>query len=620
MIAAFVRRRAQRRTSSQPYERGFLQPSRSKSALHFFTLFTPMPNRTEKWYWLNENSRAFLARGYLSEGESAEDRIRAIAQAAENILGRKGFAAKLEDYMSRGWISLATPVWVNFGSKRGLPISCFGSYLPDDMAGILYTHAEASMMSKYGGGTSGYFGDLRARGASITANGVSSGPVHFMQLFETMIDVVSQGKTRRGSFSPYLPVEHPDILEFLDIGAEGNPIQKMTHAVTVTNGWLTAMKEGDEAKRAIWAKILQRRGEIGYPYILFTDNANNGTVDVYKDKKLKIVASNLCSEIMLPSNERWSFVCCLSSLNLLHWEDWKDTDLVETMVAFLDAVITEFCRKLEALRDSEKAEDREAFHFMERAYNFAKEHRALGLGVLGWHSLLQSKMVSFESPEAGKLNAHIFKTIREKADAESKKLAKEFGEPEILKGYGRRNTTLLAIAPTTSSAFILGQVSQSIEPVWSNCYVKDVAKMKVTIRNPFLRDLLVKKEKDSYEIWDSIRDNDGSVQHLSFLTEEERKVFRTFAEIDQTVVLQQAAARQLYIDQGQSLNIMVPPDVSPKDVNTLYMLAAQLGIKALYYQHSMNAAQQLNRKKIAEAKQLSPLQRKEADVCVACEA
>jgi ribonucleoside-diphosphate reductase alpha chain len=577
-----------------------------------------MQNYKEKWYWLNESSRAFLARGYLSEGMTAEQRIRQIAERAEELLGEKGFADKFEEYMSRGWISLATPVWVNYGNKRGLPISCFGSFLPDDMSGILYTQGEASMMSKYGGGTSAYFGALRPRGAAITDNGSSSGPVHFMQLFETMIDVVSQGKTRRGSFSPYMPVEHPDIMEFLDIGTEGNPIQKMTHAVTVGDKWLQEMRDGDEGKRAIWAKIIQRRGEIGYPYILFSDNANKGTVDVYKDKNLKIVASNLCSEIMLPSTEEWSFVCCLSSLNLLHWQDWKDTDLVETMTRFLDSVIEEFCLKLEALRDSQRLEDRRAFYFMERAYRFAKENRALGLGVLGWHSLLQSLMIPMESNQANMLNVEIFKTIREKADKASRDLATKFGEPEILKGYGRRNTTLLALAPTTSSAFILGQVSQSIEPIWSNCYVKDVAKLKTTIRNPFLQTLLSTKQKDTNEIWDSIRDNDGSVQHLEFLTDNEKAVFRTFAEIDQNVVIEQAAVRQQHIDQGQSLNVMVPPEVSPKDINALYMRAWNLGIKALYYQHSMNAAQQLSRKKIAEAKAASPV--RSAEVCIACEA
>jgi ribonucleoside-diphosphate reductase alpha chain len=399
-------------------------------------------NYSEPWYWLNENSRAFLGRGYLADGQTAEERVKFIGDYAEQLLKKPGFGDKFVEYMSKGWISLASPVWANFGLDRGLPISCFGSYLPDDMAGIVYTHAEASMMSKYGGGTSGYFGALRGRGAPIGENGSSNGPVTFMQLFETMVDVVSQGKVRRGSFSPYLPVEHPDINEFLDIGSEGNPIQTMTHAVTVTDPWLQAMIDGDEAKRAIWAKVIQRRGQMGYPYIIFKDNANNNTVDVYKDKGLTIHASNLCSEIMLPSNERWSFVCCLSSLNLMHYNDWKDTDLVETMTYFLDAVMEDFILKLEALRDHKEPEKRLAFTFMERAYNFAKENRALGLGVLGWHSYLQSKGVPFESEKASALNEEIFKLIREKADSASKAMASEYGEPAILKGYGRRNTTL----------------------------------------------------------------------------------------------------------------------------------------------------------------------------------
>lgn len=556
----------------------------------------------EPWYWLNENSRGFLDRGYLAPGQTPEERIRVIAEAAEKFLGREGFADKFYEYMSKGWISLASPVWSNFGVKKGLPISCFGSYVADSMGSILYTNAEVGMMSKFGGGCSGYFGDLRERGSGISDNGHSSGSVHFMQLFETLVDVVSQGSVRRGHFSPYLPVEHPDIMEFLDIGTEGNPIQKLTHAVTVTDEWMEEMIAGDDIKRAIWARVIQRRGEMGYPYIMFKDTANKNTVDAYKDKGLTIYASNMCSEIMLPSREDWSFVCCLSSVNLLHYDDWKDTDLVETMVAFLDAVMEDFIQKLEAMRDSEDADKRLGFSFMERAYNFAKANRALGLGVLGWHSLLQSKMLSFEAPEAEKLNVEVFKLIKEKADASSKQLATELGEPEVLKGYGRRNTTVLAIAPTTSSAFILGQVSQGIEPIWSNCYMKDVAKMKVAIKNLSLQKVLAEKGKDNKETWDSIRDADGSVQHLDFLTQQEREVFRTFSEIDQAMVIKQAADRQAYIDQGQSLNIMVAPSTPVKDINQLYINAWKQGIKSLYYQHSMNAAQQMVRKKLADNK------------------
>lgn len=552
---------------------------------------------TNDFNWLNDNSRNFLNGGYLTEGVTPEQRIKDIADTAESLLGIDGFADKFYGYMAKGYFSLSSPVWSNFGTDKGLPISCFGSNVDDNMGNILYTQSEVGMMSKFGGGTSGYFGNLRHRGAPITDNGESSGAVHFMKLFESIIDVVSQGSTRRGRFSPYLPIDHPDIDEFLKIGTEGDPIQELTHGVTVSNAWMQAMIDGDSDKRATWAKVIQRRVEIGYPYIFFEDTVNNGAADVYKDKGLRINHSNLCSEITLPNNEEWSFVCNLSSMNVLHYDEWKDTDAVETMTYFLDAVMSEFLTKLENLRDSDKAEDKQAFEFMKRAYNFAKANRALGLGALGWHSYLQSKMIPFESMDATKLNAWIFRDIQEKALKASKELAELYGEPSVLKGYGRRNTTLTAVAPTTSSAFILGQVSQSIEPIWSNNYVKDVAKAKVTIRNPYLKEVLAKYGKDTREVWHSIRDYDGSVQHLDFLTEHEREVFKTFSEIDQYVVLDQAAIRQQFIDQSQSLNMMINPKMSAKEINDLYLFAWRNGVKTLYYQHSTNAAQQFNKDK-----------------------
>jgi len=547
--------------------------------------------------WLNEHSRKFLASGYLTEGTTPEGRIREIADRAESILGIEGYADKFYKYMSEGFFSLVSPVWSNFGKRRGLPISCFGSHIDDDMGNILFTQSEVGMMSKLGGGTSGYFGKIRHRGAPVKNNGQASGAVHIMQLFESMVDVVSQGSVRRGRFSPYLPIEHKDIKEFLEIGTEGNPIQQLTHGVTVTNAWMEDMIAGDEDKRTIWAKVLQRRGEMGYPYIFFSDNANNGAVDVYREKGHRIHASNLCTEIMLPSNDNWSFVCVLSSVNLLHYDKWKDTDAVETMVYFLDAVITEFIQKLEAYRDSEDRDDRQTFLFMERAYNFAKENRALGLGVLGWHSLLQSKRLAFNSEEAYNLNSEIFRTLKERSYKASAELAALFGEPEVLKGHGRRNATLNAIAPTTSSAFILGQVSQGIEPIWSNCYVKDIAKIKVTIKNPYLMDLLEEKGQNTNEVWRSIRDMDGSVQHLDFLSEAEKNVFRTYSELDQLDIIYQAANRQNHIDQGQSVNIIVHPDMPTKDINKIHVTAWKLGLKSLYYQHSMNAAQKFKQKK-----------------------
>ena len=551
--------------------------------------------------WLTENSRKFLESGYLTGDTTPEERILEIAQHAEKILGIDGYAEKFYKYMSEGFYSLASPVWSNFGKKRGLPISCFGSCIADDMGDILYTQSEVGMMSKLGGGTSGYFGKIRHRGAEVKNNGSSSGSVHIMQLFEKMVDIVSQGSVRRGRFAPYLPIDHQDIHEFLEIGTEGNPIQELTHGVTVGDQWMQEMIDGDVEKRTLWAKVLQRRGEIGYPYIFFRDHANNGTVDVYKDKKLEIHGSNLCTEIMLPSNEDWSFVCCLSSMNLLHYDKWKDTDAVETLTYFLDAVMEEFITKLEVYKNSTDRDDQLTFTFMEKAYNFAKENRALGLGALGWHSLLQSRMLPFDSEEAFKLNSEIFKTIKDKSYKASEELAKLFGEPAVLKGYGRRNTTLNAIAPTTSSAFILGQVSQGIEPIWSNSYVKDIAKIKTTIKNPFLVDLLEEKGQNTTEVWRSIRDFDGSVQHLDFLSEHEKDVFKTYPEIDQTVIVYQAANRQNHIDQGQSINVMVHPDTPIKDVNNIYITAWKLGVKSMYYQHSMNAAQKFKQKKSCDS-------------------
>ncbi len=547
--------------------------------------------------WLTDHSRQFLASGYLPEGVTAEERIREIADRAEQILKIPGFSNKFYNYMGEGYFSLASPVWSNFGKRRGLPISCFGSHIDDDMGNILFTQSEVGMMSKLGGGTSGYFGKIRHRGAPVKNNGYASGAVHIMQLFDKMVDVVSQGSVRRGRFSPYLPIEHSDIHEFLEIGTEGNSIQQLTHGVTVGDQWMQEMIDGDTDKREIWAKVLQRRGEMGYPYIFFRDHANNGAPEVYRENEHKIYASNLCTEIMLPSNEKWSFVCVLSSINLLNYDKWKDTDAVETMVCFLDAVLSEFIEKLESYRDSEDLEDRQTFMFMERAYNFAKDNRALGLGALGWHSLLQSKRLAFDSQEAYDLNSEVFRTIKERSYKASEDLAKRFGEPEVLKGYGRRNATLNAIAPTTSSAFILGQVSQGIEPIWSNIYVKDIAKIKTTIKNPFLMDMLEEKGQNTPEVWRSIRDQDGSVQHLEFLTEHEKDVFRTYAEIDQLAIIYQAANRQNHIDQGQSVNILVHPDTPVKEINKVHVSAWKLGLKSLYYQHSMNAAQKFRQKK-----------------------
>jgi ribonucleoside-diphosphate reductase alpha chain len=544
-----------------------------------------MRTSTERppFYWLNEESRRFLSRDYLLPGVSAEQRIRQIADYAEGILGIEGFGDKFYDYMARGWYSLATPVWTNFGLRRGLPISCYGSYIEDDSASILFTASEVGMMTKLGGGTSAYFGKLRPRGAPIRDNGYSNGSFSFAKLFDRMIEVFSQGSTRRGQCAAYIDIEHPDFEEWLWIQREGCDIQLLYWGVCVGNEWLQQMRDGDTEKRRLWAKVLQARSEVGIPYIFFKDNANNSAPEVYQQLGKRIYASNLCTEIMLPASADESFVCCLSSMNLLHYDEWKDTDAVETMVFFLDAVMEDFIRRVEGIP------------FMQRAYNFAVRHRALGLGVLGWHSLLQSKRIPIESMDAYRLNTEVFRTIRDRAYNASMDLARRFGEPEYLQGYGRRNATLLAIAPTKSSSFILGQVSPSIEPFMSNYHVKDLAKVKTTFKNPYLQEVLRERGKDTDEVWQSIAARDGSVQHLDFLSDEERDTFKTFSEISQMTLVQQAAQRQAYIDQGQSLNLMIHPETPVRDINLLVLRAAELGVKSLYYQYSVNAAQEFNR-------------------------
>lgn len=535
--------------------------------------------------WLTEFSRQFLEQDYLTNGQTVEGRIDVICKAAEKILKKKGFAKKLKANIEKGWYSLSSPIWTNFGNKRGSPISCFGSNIDDSMDSILATLEEVGMMTKGGGGTAAFFGNLRGRGYPITNNGVSGGAVHFMQLFDKLIGVVSQGSTRRGSFAAYLPIDHPDIMEFLVIKSEGCPIQDIHFGVCISDDWMNSMIDGNKEKRKVWARVLEARANVGYPYLFFTDNVNRNTVEVYKDKGMLITHSQLCTEIMLPTTFEESFVCDLASMNDLYYDEWKDDpEAVEILVYLLDAVMTEFIRKAKGI------------HAMKKAVRFAKRHRAIGIGQLGWHSLLQSKMIPFESMQAKRLNVQIAKNIKEAAYKASAKLAQEYGEPEVLKGYGRRNTTLIAIAPTKSSAFILGQVSEGIEPNRTNYDIKDLAKGKYTIRNKYLEELLEKKGFNTDEVWTDIMMNGGSVQHLQFLSQQEKDVFKTFKEIAPMEIVIQASQRQKYIDQGQSLNLMIDPGVPTKEVNSLIIEGWKLGINTFYYQISVNAAQQLGRK------------------------
>ena len=538
----------------------------------------------EKYWWLNEESEQVLNRGYLLKGETVEGAIDRIIEAACKRLFKPELKEDFKELIERGWMSLSIPILANMGTKRGLPISCFNVHVPDSIEQITHKVGEVIMQTKIGGGTSGYFGELRGRGAAITDNGKSSGSVSFMKLFDTTMDVVSQGGVRRGAFASYLDIDHPDIEEFLQIKSIGSPIQNLFTGVCIPDYWMQEMIDGDENKREVWAKVLESRQQKGLPYLFFTDNVNRNKPQIYKDLNLQINASNLCSEIALPSSIDESFVCCLASMNLELYDEWKDTNAVKLAIYFLDAVMSEFI---------DKTEDN---HFLQAAHNFAKRHRALGLGVMGWHSYLQSKNIPFEGVMSRSLTSIIFKQLQEQSKEASKELAMIYGPApiytEIKEEEIYRNTTTMAIAPTTSSSAILGQVSAGIEPYSSKYYKAGLAKGNFIRKNKYLQELLKSKEEDTEEVWREIMLKSGSVQSLNCLTQEEKEVFKTFKEISQYEIISQAALRQKYIDQAQSLNLNIPSEVPIKDVNKLFIEAWKQGIKTLYYQRSSSVAKE----------------------------
>ena len=541
---------------------------------------------TRLW-WFNEESEQVLNRGYLLKGETVEGAIERVAHAAAKRLYRPELKPKFKEVLEKGWMSWSSPIWANMGTKRGLPISCFNVHVPDDVEGITDKLGEVIMQTKIGGGTSGYFGELRGRGTAITDNGKSSGAVSFMKLFDVTMDVVSQGGVRRGAFAGYLDIDHPDIEEFLQIKDIGSPIQNLFTGVCVPDYWLNEMIDGDEEKRVTWAKVLESRQQKGLPYIFFTDNVNKNKPEIYKEKNMVINASNLCSEIALPSSEEESFVCCLASMNLELYDEWKDTDAVRTAIFLLDAVMSEFIEKT-----------KENNH-LKAAHNFAKRHRALGLGVMGWHSYLQRNNLPFGDVFNIARTNTIFGQIETQAYAASEELAEIYGPAPLFEETTnsnikpRRNTTLIAIAPTTSSSSILGQASPGIEPFSSNYFKAGLAKGNFMRKNKYLQKVLEEKGMDNEDTWRAIMLDKGSVQNIEGLTQHEKEVFKTFKEISQMDIIKQAGARQKFIDQSQSLNLNIPSEVPVRDVNNLYITAWREGVKTLYYQRSSSVSKEL---------------------------
>jgi len=543
-----------------------------------------MYNTYEPWYWLNTESVKFLRNGYIDEGVDIIEHFKGLGHKAEKILRRPGFADKFNSYLSRGFYLLPTPTITNFLSKTDATVSCFGSVIPDSIEGIMDTNAEIGTMSQIGGGTSGTLHQLRSRG-TVIGDGpfTTSGAPSFMPIYQATVNAVSQ-KNRRGHFCPTLPIEHPDADEFLDFRSEGNVIQHLSFSISVTREWIKEMKAGDADKRKLWAKVINSRMSTGFPYIHFYDNVNDARPQWFKDKDLKIHHSNMCQEISLYNTEDESFTCVLGSLNLLHWDEIIDTDAIKTLAYFIDATITDFLDKVKHIKH------------MQKAVRFTERNRAIGIGVSGYHSYLQSLGVPFDSLEARNINVNIFKELERQSVEASKHAAIELGEPELLKGYGRRWSTTNALMPNTSSAFIVGQVSQSIEPYVNNYYVKDVAKNKIEIKNPYLQEILAEYGKDTKDTWLSILKNEGSVQHLKFLTDKERAIFKTFFEIEPNEIIIQASHRQKFIDQGQSLNLIFHEDETVKKINDVILKAESMGIKNLYYHIAESSAQAFTNK------------------------
>jgi len=554
--------------------------------------------------WLKDDQRLFMKRGYLREDETPERRFQTICDTIQRICDQQceqsgsswehtaGIGKRFEDYISAGWVSFSTPVLRNFGAPDNLPISCNHSILEDSLDGIYTGLHETGMLAKNGAGTAVNFSDIRGEGSKISSGGKSNSVLDWVELYADMMSKTVQNAQRRGFLTAYLSLDHPEIMEFLDIGTERIPTERkrffntITTAVIIPSGWRDDLRTNPKKKK-IFTKILNTRKEAGYPYILDEDNSNKGICQAYIDKGMKIRSSNICIEAMEYADYEKTFACCLSSVNLYYFDEFRqDPNFIFDMNVMLDCVIEEYIEKGQHLAG------------LAKAVKFAREHRAIGLGVTGFHTYLQMNMIPFGSIESYQKNAEIFSLLRRESDRASKEMASHWGEPEILRGYGERNTSRMAQAPKKSTTFIDGgtwaALSEGIEPHKSNLGEKKLAKIQTTFKNRELEKLLKSKGQNTKAVWDSIVAMNGSVQHLDFLAPNEKDVFKIFSEISQVDVIKLAAQRQRYIDMGQSINIMIHPDTPAKDVINLHLLAFDEGVKSLYYQYSINAAQKFS--------------------------
>ena len=526
--------------------------------------------------WMDEVALSTISKGYLLPGETPTKAYRRVASAVADRLKKPELQTKFFKYIWNGWLGLASPVISNTGTDRGLPISCFGVDTPDSIRGIGLTNAELMKLTAAGGGVGVGVSRIRPRGEEIRGNGKSEGVVPWCKIYDSSIIATNQGNVRRGAASVNCNINHPDIGEFLQIRRpKGDPNRQclnLHQCVVVDDPFMRKLNDRNQEAMDLWLEILKSRVETGEPYIMFEDNVNKHNPLAYMMNNLKVSMTNICTEITLHTDEEHSFICCLSSVNLAKYDEWKDTDLIETSIYFLDGIMEEFV---------EKTNGKEA---TKRTHMHAKKGRALGLGVMGWHTFLQKKNLPFNSIASTAWTHTIMSQIKHEAEAASRKLAQEYGEPTWCQNTGMRNTHLLAIAPTVSNSRING-CSAGIEPQPANVYTFNGAKGTFIVKNKELENLLIEKKKNNDKVWDQILADDGSVQNLTedILTEEEKQVFLTFAEINQLGLVQQAAIRQKYIDQTQSLNLCFPPTDSPRWINQVHMEAWKLGIKTLYY-------------------------------------
>lgn len=530
--------------------------------------------------WMTEEGLKTLLSGYLLLGETPRDMYNRLAKTAASILRKPELESEFFQLFWNNWLCPASPVCSNFGTERGLPISCYGTFVPDSIDGIFSHYHEVAMLTKNGGGVGSYWGGIRARGTPIKGNGTSEGVVPWLAVEDRTALAVGQGGVRRAGLAEFLPIEHGDFEEFINIrrpvGDVNRQCLNLHHGVNVSDDFMNRVMSGDKEARSKWGSLIRTRFEHGEPYIMFSDTANK-TAPIQMNGR-KINNTQLCTEIFLPNDELHTYVCCLSSMNLARYEEWSNFTFpisgltpIQLSIFFLDAVMSEFINK---------AKDEPGF---DKAVRFAEKSRALGLGVLGWHTLLQQKGLAFDSFPSMMLNARIFSQLKEESEKATEILSLEFGEPEWCAGFNRRNLTCLAIAPTMSNSIISGGMSAGIEAINSNAYALKSAKGTFIRKNKQLEIILETRGKNTIEVWDKIIKAGGSVQDLDCLTTEEKEIFKTAREINQFAVINQAAQRQKFIDQGQSVNLFFTANTSAKYVNDVHIHAWEQGLKSLYY-------------------------------------